>query len=221
MLRLIIGNKAYSSWSLRAWLAVKASGLEVEEEVIPLYEEGSAEAILRYSPTGKVPCLMDGAVPIWDSLAICEYLAELAPEAGLWPSDRQSRAVARAASAEMHAGFQALRQNMPMNVRKSLPGKGWPEDATARAALEKDIRRIDRLWTICRTDHGAGGDFLFGRFGIADCMYAPVVTRLVTYGVTVSPLAHTYMTHVMEHPLMRQWIAEAQDEPWVMAKVEL
>jgi glutathione S-transferase len=223
MLRLIIGNKAYSSWSMRAWLAARQSGLAVENVLIPLYEEGSAEDMRRYAPTGKVPCLMDGAVAIWDSLAICEYLAELAPEAGLWPTDRTARAVARAACAEMHSAFPALRRHMPMNLRKTLPGKGWPEDAEERAAVDRDVARVERLWETLRTDYGTAagkGPFLFGAFTIADCFYAPVVTRLETYGVPLGALGTAYRRAVLDHPSVRQWTAEAQDEPWVLPRFE-
>lgn len=220
MLRLIIGNKAYSSWSMRAWLAVHHAGLDAEDVVVPLYEPGSPEQILGYSPTGKVPCLMDGAVAIWDSLAICEYVAEQNPGAGLLPDDRLARAVCRSASAEMHSGYMALRKNMPMNVRKSLPGKGWPDDPAARAEVEKDVRRIEALWEMCRTDYGAGGPYLFGRFTIADCMFAPVASRFHTYHVDLSPMATAYVRTIMANPLVQEWIDAGNTEPWVMPHVE-
>ncbi len=223
MLRLIIGNKAYSSWSMRAWLAARHSGLEIEEVLIPLYEDGSAAHMRRYAPTGKVPCLMDGAVAIWDSLAICEYLAELAPQAGLWPADRQARGVARSACAEMHSAFPALRRHLPMNVRKSLPGKGVPEDAAERAAVEADLTRVEQLWERLRTDYGTSagkGPFLFGQFTNVDAFYAPVVTRLHTYGVTLGAVGAAYMAAVLEDNHVRAWIDAAQDEPWVLPHVE-
>jgi len=223
MLRLIIGNKAYSSWSMRAWLAARHSGLDIEDVLIPLYEAGSAEEMRRYSPTGKVPCLMDGAVAIWDSLAICEYLAELAPGAGLWPADRQARGVARSACAEMHAAFPALRKHMPMNVRKSLHGKGFPDDPDERKAVERDVARVEQLWERLRTDYGTAtgrGPFLFGHFTIADAFYAPVVTRLKTYGVNPGPVGKAYMEAVLDDPHVRAWIDDAQGEPWVLPHVE-
>lgn len=223
MLRLIIGNKAYSSWSMRAWLAARHSGLSIEDVLIPLYEDGSAEAMRQYAPTGKVPCLMDGAVAIWDSLAICEYLAELAPEAHLWPMDRQARAVARSACAEMHSAFPALRKHMPMNVRKSLPGKGWPDDAEERKAVERDVARIEALWDRLRTDYGTSagkGPFLFGHFTIADAFYAPVVTRLATYGVHLGPIGKAYMDAILAEEHVQAWIRDAQDEPWHLPHVE-
>lgn len=223
MLRLIIGNKAYSSWSMRAWLAARHSGLDIDDVLIPLYEDGSAEEMRRYAPTGKVPCLMDGAVAVWDSLAICEYLAELAPDAGLWPRDRIARAVARSACAEMHSAFPALRKHMPMNVRKTLHGKGWPDDAGERQAVERDVARLEQLWEHLRTDYGTAagkGPYLFGHFTIADCFYAPVVTRLVTYGVNPGPVGKAYMDAIMDNDHVRAWIADAQAEPWVLPHVE-
>lgn len=220
MLRLIIGNKAYSSWSMRGWLAVHHAKMDVEDVLIPMYQPTSSAAMHSYSPTGKVPCLMEGAIAIWDSLAICEYVAEQKPEAGLLPDDRLARAVCRSASAEMHSGFMALRKNMPMNVRKSLPGKGWPDDAEGRAEVEKDIRRIEDLWTMCRTDYGAGGPYLFGRFSIADCMFAPVASRFHTYHVELNPLSRAYVQTMMEHPLIKEWIEGANAEPWVADQVE-
>lgn len=221
MLNLILGNKAYSSWSLRAWLAVRQSGVPAKETVIPLYEEGSPERMREYSPTGKVPCLMDDDVVIWDSLAICEYVAEVAPDAGLWPAGRQARAVARAVTAEMHSGFPLIRKHMPMNVRKSLPGKGRPDDAESRAAQEREIARADRLWEDCRTTYGQGGRFLFGQFTIADCFYAPMASRFHTYGVELGATAQEYVDTIMTMPLMKEWIADAEKEPWVLSHCEL
>jgi glutathione S-transferase len=213
-LTLVIGNKNYSSWSLRPWIAMTVAGIPFEEIVIPLYEPGSAEAIATYSPAGKVPILIDGDQAIWDSIAILEYLAERFPDAQLWPADPRARALARAVSAEMHGGFQPLRQNCTMNLW--LPAKPRPQTDAVLA----NVRRIDELWCDCRARFGQntefGGPFLFGAFGAADAMYAPVVARLHTYGIPVSPNARAYMDAVRTLPAWRQWYEAAMKEPWVM-----
>lgn len=207
---LVMGNKAYSSWSLRPWLAMKQAGLPFAETVIPLRQPDTAARIAAHSPSGRVPCLLDGDLVLWDSLAICEYVAELAPGAGLWPADRAARAVARAVSAEMHSGFVSLRTTMSMDLKRDLKGQGMTEATAA------DIARIEALWADARTRFGgpAGGPFLFGAFTIADAMFAPVVTRLETYGVAVSPVSRAYMDAVLALPAMREWIAAAKAEPW-------
>jgi glutathione S-transferase len=169
---LVIGNKNYSSWSLRPWLAMKMAGASFQEIVIPLRQQTTAADIARHSPAGKVPVLHDGEITVWESIAILEYLSEAMPEARLWPKDQEARAVARAVSAEMHAGFVALRTHMPMNIRASKPGRGRTPE------VEMDIRRIVTLWEDCRARFGEGGPFLFGGFSNADAMYAPVVTTL-------------------------------------------
>lgn len=220
MLRLIIGNKAYSSWSLRPWLALRVAGIDFEETLIPLYEEGSPEKARSFSPTGKVPCLVDGGTTVWDSLAILEYLAETFPQAGLWPTDRATRAEARSVAAEMHSGFMALRQNMPMNTRKVLPGKGWPEAEDTKAALQKDIARLDALWSHLRARHGEAGPFLYGSFTAVDAMFAPVASRFTTYGVTLSPPAQAYVQTMLALPAMKEWYASAEQEPWVLPHCE-
>jgi len=209
-LTLIIGNKNYSSWSLRPWLAMKVKGIAFEEIVIPLYEPGSREQILKYSPAGKVPVLIDGDQHIWESLAILEYLAEKFPAAGLWPADARARSHARAVATEMHAGFQALRKNCPMNLW--LPPKKRPVPDEAMA----DVRRIDALWSDCRARYGQGGPFLFGAFGAADAMYAPVVTRFNRFGVDVGAVSRVYMDAVMALPAFVEWREAALKEPWVM-----
>ena len=180
---LVIGNRNYSSWSLRPWLAMKMAGVAFEEVVISLRREETAAEIARHSPGGKVPALRHGELVVWESIAILEYIAEAFPEARLWPRQREARAVARAVSAEMHAGFAALRTHMPMNIRGSKPGRGRTPE------VEKDIRRVVALWADCRMRFGAGGPFLFGGFGNADAMYAPVVTRFATYAVTLEGAA--------------------------------
>lgn len=208
---LVVGNKNYSSWSLRPWLAMKFLGIAFQELRIPLYGPGATEEIRRYSPTGKVPCLVDGAVRIWDSLAILEYLAESHP---LWPQDSAARAMARSASAEMHSGFQELRQHMSMNVRRRLPGKGRTPGALA------DIARIIALWTECREKHGSGGEFLFGAFSAADAMYAPVVLRFRTYEVELPEACRGYADAVLAIPAIGEWIAAAEAETERIEKFE-
>ncbi|CAO3352458.1 glutathione S-transferase family protein [Azospirillum melinis] len=207
---LVIGNKAYSSWSLRPWLALRQAGVTFAETVITLRQPDTAARIAEQSPSGRVPALIHDGLTVWDSLAICEYVAELAPEAGLWPADRAARAVARSVSAEMHSGFVSLRTTMPMDLKRDRKGQGMTE------ATATDIARIEALWADARTRFGgpAGGPFLFGAFTIADAMFAPVVTRLETYGVAVSPVSRAYMDAVLALPAMRDWIAAAKAEPW-------
>jgi glutathione S-transferase len=201
---LIIGNKNYSSWSLRPWLAMKQAEIAFDEVRIPLYDEGSKQEIERYSKAGKVPVLIDDGVTVWDSLAICEYLAERHPL--LWPDDASARAVARSVSAEMHSGFASLRTHLSMNIRKSYAGKGRVPEA------ERDIARILEMWEDCRNRFGAGRPFLFGRFSIADAMYAPVHLRFRTYGVTVPASLRAYGEAVLQLPAMREWISAAEAE---------
>ena len=203
-LKLVIGNKNYSSWSLRPWTAMKVAGIAFTEERIPLYGPASKEKILAFSPAGKVPCLVDGELRVWDSLAICEYLAEKHP--GLWPREPAARAVARSISAEMHSGFQNLRTHMSMNIRKRHPGKGRTPEVVA------EIGRIAGMWTECRARHGAQGPFLFGQFSIADAMYAPVVLRFRTYAVDLPPEARAYADAILALPAMQDWIAAAVAE---------
>lgn len=203
-MKLVIGNKNYSSWSLRAWLMLKQAGIDFEEIPVPLYAEGYKERILAYSPSGKVPCLIDGDAVVWDSLAIGEYLAEKHPS--LWPADIRERSLARCISAEMHAGFTALRTHMGMNIRKDYSGKG------RTAEVEADISRIVSIWDECRNRHAPSGPFLFGAFSIADAMYAPVCFRFKTYAVEPGGVAGVYMRHVLALPAMREWQAAAETE---------
>ena len=200
---LVIGNKNYSSWSLRPWLALRMAGLDFEEVRIPLYEPGSHDAILRHSPAGRVPVLHDGDVTVWDSLAICEYVAELAPQARLWPDDRAVRAHARSISAEMHAGFTALRTAMPMNLRIERATLA----ASPSAAVQDDVTRIIAIFEACRARHGAAGDYLFGRFTIADAMFAPVATRFRSYSVPLPACAQAYTDALFALAPMREWVA--------------
>ncbi|HYD97857.1 MAG TPA: glutathione S-transferase [Alphaproteobacteria bacterium] len=207
-LTLVIGNKRYSSWSLRPWLALRAAGAAFEEEVVPLYREGSAEAIRAHSGAGKVPILLVDGVAVWDSLAICEWVAEAHPEAGLWPDDPLARAVARSASAEMHSGFAALRRHMPMDVVEDRGGRGRDPAALA------DIARVVALWGDLRGRFGGGGPFLFGRFSIADCMFAPVCTRFETYRPELPDSAWAYVRTILALPFMAEWREAAAREPW-------
>jgi len=209
-LELIMGNKNYSSWSLRPWIAMKVAGIAFEETVIPLYEPGSRSQVLKYSPAGRVPVLIDDGQPIWESLAILEYLAEKFPRAGLWPADPRARSHARVVANEMHGGFQALRRNCPMNMW--LPPKQRPQPDEAMV----DLRRIDALWSDCRARFGQSGAFLFGGFGAADAMYAPVVSRLHSYGLQVGGVARAYMDAVMALPAWAAWRDAALKEPWIM-----
>lgn len=209
---LVIGNKAYSSWSMRPWLAMKQAGLALDEVRIALYADEHDAKIRQYSAAGKVPVLIDGAITVWDSLAICEYLAERHPAARLWPDSIAARAHARAISAEMHSGFAALRSNMGMNVRRSFPGTGMTPE------VARDIARIEQIWVDCLKR--AGGPFLFGAFGIADAMYAPVVTRFKTYAVRLSAVAQAYVERIVALPAMREWYAAAQAETEVLPQFE-
>ena len=211
-LTLVIGNKNYSSWSLRPWIAMKVAGLDFGEKLIPLYEPGSREEVLRYSPAGKVPVLIDGDNVIWESLAILEHLADRFPDAHLWPGNPAVRSHARVVSAEMHAGFQALRRNCPMNLW--LPPMPRPQGEDVMA----DVYRIETIWADCRArfGKGAGGPFLFGSFTAADAMYAPVVARFHSFGIPVSPPARSYMDAIMALPAWREWRDAALKEPWVM-----
>jgi glutathione S-transferase len=212
---LVIGNKNYSSWSLRPWIAMRTKGIAFAERVIPLYEPGSREEILKVSPAGKVPVLIDGDATVWESLAILEHLAERVPEAQLWPAGPPARAHARAIAAEMHAGFSALRRHCPMNMRR--PVKKRPPSPAADA----DARRIAAMWTDCRARFGRGGPFLFGAFTAADAMYAPVVSRFHTYAVDAEAPVRAYMQAMMALPAWREWEEAGRKESWVMADNEV
>jgi glutathione S-transferase len=214
-LTLYLGNKNYSSWSLRAWLAASATGEPFDEVVFDLGDPGVRAAIRRHSPTGRVPALRHGDLVVWDSLAISEYLSETWPEAALWPRDRARRAAARAVCAEMHSGFAALRRHMPMNVRRSSPGKGRAAD------VKEDIERVLALWHDSRARFGAGGDFLFGRWTLADCFFAPVVSRFRTYAVEVDETARAYMDAAWSRPEMQAWRAAAGAESAVEPEFDL
>ncbi|AGW88597.1 glutathione S-transferase family protein [Cupriavidus sp. DF5525] len=208
-MKLIIGNKNYSSWSLRPWLLLRQAGIEFEEVQVRLFTGNFAAEIARYSPAGKVPVLIDGEVTVWDSLAIAEYLAERFPEKNLWPADRAARAVARAVCAEMHSGFGNLRNQLPMNVTAVLPGCGW------NVAVQRDVDRIAAIWGGLRAQHGAAGPFLFGEFTVADAFFAPVVSRFATYGIHLpdeAEEAKAYADFMLALPTMQEWIVAAREE---------
>ena len=207
-LRLFIGNKAYSSWSLRPWLLMRQFAIPFDETVIPMYRPETRAAMLAVSPNGKVPALHDGDLVVSESIAIVEYLAERFPDRAVWPRDRAARALARAVSAEMHAGFVKLRQACPTNFRR--PPRAVPISPEVRA----DVDRIEALWADARARFGQGGPFLFGAFSAADAMYAPVVNRLHAYAVPVGPETRAYMEAVMALPAWRDWIAGGAAEPW-------
>jgi glutathione S-transferase len=208
-LTLVIGNKNYSSWSLRPWLLMKHLGVHFREHLIQLSVATTRGEVDKQGPSGKVPVLRDGELCVWDSLAICEYVAEL--RGGGWPKDVAARAVARSVAAEMHSGFPHLRSQWPMNARAR--DRRTPMTPT----LEADIKRVDDLWTDCRRRFGAGkGPWLFGEFSVADAMYAPVVLRFNTYGAQVSPAAREYLSAVLEDRYVREWVAAAEKEPWTI-----
>lgn len=212
-LQIVIGNRNYSSWSLRAWLAMQQSNLPYEEIFIPLNRPETEAALRTHSPSLLVPVLkMDGAT-VWDSLAIIETLAELAPDAGIWPADRDARAVARSVCAEMHSGFYRLRRDMPMDLRADRPGEQHTEGAIA------DAEDIIARWADCRARFGASGPFLFGEWSAADIMYAPVVGRFRTYGVPVDADIEAYMRAVWDQSDMAAWVAAATSEPYVIETV--
>lgn len=220
-LKLAIGNKNYSSWSMRPWLALRANDIPFVEMLIPLYTDNPAdkEQILSFSRAGKVPVLIDGDVTVWDSLAIIEYIAERYPEVKLWPDDVAARAHARSVCAEMHSGFMALRSECGMNLHRPIRPVALSADARANVA------RIEEIWRECRARHGAKdpgakGPFLFGRFGAADAMYAPVVHRLRTYAIDVAPDTKAYMDTMMALPAFQEWTRDGLAETLVIAKFE-
>jgi glutathione S-transferase len=214
-LLLLIGNKNYSSWSLRPWIAMKVGGIPFAEQVISLDASDFKERVGRISATGKVPALSDGETQVWESLAILEYLAEKFPQAGLWPAQSAARAHARSIAAEMHAGFLPLRRHYPMNIWRPVRRR------EPTAEVVENIGRIEAMWSDCRTRFGRGGPFLFGAFGAADAMYAPVVSRLHTYDVDVGPVARAYMEAVLGLPAWAEWCVAAKQEPWVLAQDEV
>jgi len=217
LIKLIIGNRAYSSWSMRGWLAVKHSGEEFEELVVPMFDEEWEKRREgdEFAPSlGKVPILWDGACVVWDSLAIIEFLADRHGKEKYWPQDESACGMARSMAAEMHSGFSNLRRDLPMNVRKTFPFKPLSDE------VRNEIERILQLWAQARARFGGSGPFLFGDWCAVDMMYAPVVTRFITYGVPMPPFAELYMKAVLSHPDVIEWIDKAQDEPWVIEQYE-
>ncbi len=218
MRKLIIGNKAYSSWSLRGWLACKHSGLEFEEVVVPLFnddwqERKKGEDVAPSS--GKVPILWDGDLVVWDSLAIIEYLNEKSGGDKFWPADESARAMARSMCAEMHSGFQALRRKHPMNIRRNMPLDKYDDDVL------DDLRRIMEIWAQARARYGGEGAYLFSEFGAVDIMFAPVITRILTYSLPAAKFTLPYIEAVVSHPFMQDWIGAAQSEEWVLEQYEM
>jgi glutathione S-transferase len=207
-LTLYIGNKCFSSWSLRPWMALKMAGIPFREEMIRLRQPDTKEKILKVSPHGKVPLLVHGQVKVWESLAILDYIADAFPQAKLWPEDPVARGLARSVAAEMHGGFADLRSQWGMNLRKPRTHKPLEAAAIAQGA------RIEAIWEESRTKHGAGGPFLFGHFSCADAMYAPVVSRFHTYGGELAPVTRAYCDAMLATPAMREWFADAAKESW-------
>lgn len=217
--RLVIGNRNYSGWSLAGWLGLRRAGVRFVETVIPLKRDDTAAALAAETPSRRVPVLVQGGFLLCDSLAILEYLAETYPDSGLLPADPVARAQCRAAAAEMHAGFPAMRAAMPFNARADLPGRGFGPDGND-AAARADVARLETLWTACRESHGAGGDFLFGGFSIADAIHAQNASRMRTYAVPLNPVAQGWVDAVMAMPEMVEWVALARAEPWTIAQQE-
>jgi glutathione S-transferase len=211
---LVIGNKNYSSWSMRPWVLLRRAGIPFKEVLLKFHSAEWEQNIARYSPTGLVPVLWVGDHAVWDTLAICEAVAELHPEKKLWPDDRRARQVARSICAEMHSGFRNLRKSMPMNIRSSYPGKGMTPEA------KRDIERITAIWEQCRRDYGQGGDLLFGHFTTADAFYAPVVMRFMTYAVDLPPVAKRYADAVRGLPAVTEWMTAAREETEFVAEDE-
>ncbi len=215
---LIVGNKNYSSWSLRPYMALAMANIKFEDKVIPfgqpLGNSAFVKKIKRYSKAGLVPVLVHNGISVWDSMAIMEYLAETWPDRNLWPKSKTARALARSASAEMHSGFRALRGACPMNLRRVV------KPVPLNDAIFKDVARLENLWRECRKSYGKGGPFLFGKFGIADAMFAPVVTRLDTYAIKVTDDTQHYMNAVLATPAFHDWKAAALKEKWIVAEDE-
>lgn len=203
---LVIGNKNYSSWSLRPWLLLTQNGIPFDEKRVRLSTEQTASDIAQYSAAGKVPVLHDGNLVVWDSLAICEYVSERYLDGRGWPERHRGRAVARSCSAEMHSGFFTIREELPMNCRATGRSVGMT------AALQKEISRVDALWSEMLTTYGGGGGYLFDEFSIADCMFAPVVFRFRTYGIEVSERSEEYMRHMLMNSNMRHWLEAGEAE---------
>jgi glutathione S-transferase len=206
-LTLVIGSKNYSSWSMRPWLALAHHQIPFEEVLIPLDRPDTRARILQYSPAGKVPILIDGDAVVWETLAILEHLDDRFPQAQLWPREHAARAHARAIATEMHGGFAALRQHCPMNLRRR-------KKRAMRVEAQQDVARITEIWRGARERFGAGGEYLFGAFSAADCMYAPVATRIVSYEIEVDPISAAYVAAIFRLPAFAAWRDAALTEPW-------
>ncbi|MGL5363011.1 MAG: glutathione S-transferase family protein [Bosea sp. (in: a-proteobacteria)] len=214
-MKLVVGNKCYSSWSLRPWLLMRALNLPFEEVLLPFgptMDDPTWKAKLAaYTPGGKVPALVDGTTQVWESLAIVEYLAEAFPQAGVWPKDKAARAFARCIASEMHAGFNGIRGACPMNLGKRYASR----DRGSRVAA--DVARLSSIWNEARANYGKGGPFLFGAFSAADAMFAPVATRIRTYGITVDAVSEAWIEAIHSHPAFVEWRDAALNEPWIVA----
>ncbi len=207
-MKLFIGNKNYSSWSFRSWIAMKAKGIEFEEILIPFDDAGGNPKFKEFSPTGKVPTLVDVDLTIWESLAILEYLHDRFPEKGFWPKDQKARALARSVANEMHGGFFGIRNECPMNLRREVRA------IEVSDAVRKDVSRIETIWSDCLKTFG--GPFLFGEFSNADAMFAPVVNRLEKYALSSHPAVLAYTAAMKSHPAWKEWEAAALKETWVV-----
>ena len=212
---LVIGNKLYSSWSMRPWLLLKQLGIAFDEVVVPLHQPDTKAQILKHSPGGKVPILIEGDITVWESLAIMDHVGETYDDAEVWPRDPHARAMARSVAAEMHAGFQALRSACPMNLGKTFGERDRGPD------VARDVARVTEIFREARERFGAGGPFLFGAFTAADAMFAPVVTRLQTYSIPVDAPTRAYMDAVMDLPAFVEWQEAGMREPWVVAHDEV
>ena len=213
-LQLIFGNKNYSSWSLRPWILMKHYQVPFEEKRIPLFTDESKQVLSQHYSNGKVPVLMDGDFEVWDSLAILEYISEQYLDGKGWPQNTKARAIARAVSAEMHSSFVAVRNEMPMNCRKQF------QDFTYSATAQADVDRICSIWEICRSTYGHSGDWLFGEFSIADAMFAPIALRFHSYCIELTPSAQTYVTNILNHPHIQDWIEAGKTEEEVIGEDE-
>lgn len=212
-MQLVIGNKNYSSWSLRPWLLLRHFQVEFTEVQESLRQEGLRERFLRYSPSGRVPVLIDNGLTVWDSLAICEYVSEVYLHGTGWPDDPWQRALARSLAAEMHSGFVPLRNELPMNLRAH-------RRVQLSEAARVSLRRVEEIWSDCLRRPGNTGPWLFGRFSIADCMFAPMALRFPTYGVTLEPAAQAYVDRIQAEPNVKDWIAAALQESEIIPEDE-
>ncbi|MBL4838294.1 MAG: glutathione S-transferase family protein [Kordiimonadaceae bacterium] len=214
-IKIIIGNKRYSSWSLRGWLAIDHTGLPYNEIKLRLDTPSFYEEIVKYSPAKRVPTLLDGDIAVWDSAAIIDYCARLVPEKFWWPADKAAYALARSVFNEMHSGFTEIRAHMPMNLVDN-----W-QNLTLSDGIKTDVRRIVGIWTECREKHGAGGAFLFGEFSAVDMMFATITTRLTTYGIAVNSVSSDYINAVRNYPAMDKWFTEAVTETEIVSADQL